>query len=73
MRKIRDLFVNFMLTIIGILGVMAVIFAITPENSVLYYIFGIATLFSIGWLIVYLCLFKLLAWLWRSFWSIIKW
>lgn len=73
MGKIRDLFVNFMLTIIGILGVMAMIFALTAENSVLFFIFGIATLSMIGWLVFYLCLFEGLTWVVKFIWKIIKW
>jgi hypothetical protein len=73
MEKLRDLFVDFMLSLIGIFGVISVLFGLTSENSVLYVIFGAATLFTMAWLFIYLCLFGLLGKLVRLFWSIIKW
>lgn len=72
MERLRSLFIHFMLYVFGILGIIAVLFGLTG-NTALFTIFGAAALGILGGLLIYLCLFEILAWVIKFIWKIIKW
>lgn len=71
-KRLASVFIDTLSIIAVILFGLAILFAMT-DNVALASIFGSAALMTLGWLLVYVFLFKIIVGLIKKFWSLLKW